>query len=249
MTDPLVVGIDVAATRPCVAVALRVGRTLSADGGQAWWATNDLSELVAWLRQRQPTVIAIDAPQGFNRRLLLSGRPGQLSHRSRVCDYELLRRRISVYQVPTRQEAEEDKSRLPAWMQVGFDLFRAVRRLGYEAGEPGDMPGSFARPKAVLEAYPYASFVTLQGGLLPKKTTRDGQFLRLRLLRRAGVEWDDYFDHDSLDALAVALTAARALQGRATALGDQREGYLWLPISRHDLRDKYEPATLPATLA
>ncbi len=249
MADPLVVGIDIAAARPCVAVALRVGRTLCAHDSQKWCATSDLGELVAWLRRRRPTVIAVDAPQGFNHRLLLRRQPGQLPSRSRVCDYELLRRRISVSQVPTRDEVKADAARLPAWMRVGFDLFRAVHRLGYEAGELGGMPGSFARPDAVLEAYPYAGFVTLQGSLLPKKTTRDGQFLRLRILRREGVEWDDYFDHDSLDALAAALTAGRYLQGRATALGDEREGYLWLPIPAHDLRDKYEPATLSATSA
>ena len=51
-------------------------------------------------------------------------------------------------------------------------------------------------------------------------------------LRRAGLEWDEYFDHDSLDALAAALTAWRFQQGRATPFGDPREGLIWLPVRR-----------------
>jgi hypothetical protein len=53
------------------------------------------------------------------------------------------------------------------------------------------------------------------------------------------VQWDEgddaYYDHDSLDALAAALTAWRFVKGRACAVGDEREGLLWLPVGRDDL--------------
>ena len=89
--------------------------------------------------------------------------------------------------------------------------------------------------------YPYGAFTSLLGGLPPNKTTRAGQRLRVVTLRRAGLEWDEYFDHDSLDALAAALTAARFQQGLATPFGDPREGLIWLPVPSGDVRDSYKP--------
>jgi predicted nuclease with RNAse H fold len=87
--------------------------------------------------------------------------------------------------------------------------------------------------------YPYGAFAALLGGLPPNKTSRAGQRLRVVTLRRAGLEWDEYFDHDSLDALAAALTAWRFQQGRATPLGDPREGLIWLPVPASEVRTSY----------
>ncbi len=63
--------------------------------------------------------------------------------------------------------------------------------------------------------------------------------MRVATLRAAGMVWDDYFDHDSLDALAAALTAWRFVQGRATPVGDERDGFIWLPVAEHDLLPSY----------
>ena len=41
------------------------------------------------------------------------------------------------------------------------------------------------------------------------------------------------------DALAAALTAWRFQQGRATPLGDAREGLIWLPVPRAEVRATY----------
>jgi predicted nuclease with RNAse H fold len=103
------------------------------------------------------------------------------------------------------------------------------------------MPGMLGGAPAVIEVYPYGAFVAMLGALPPNKTTRAGQRLRVVTLRRAGLEWDEYFDHDSLDALAAAVTAWRFQQGRATPLGDPREGLIWLPVPRAELRDTYAP--------
>ena len=93
-------------------------------------------------------------------------------------------------------------------------------------------PAPSGSPLAVIEVYPYAAFVTLLGHRPRAKSDRQGLAARVRALRQAGVEWDDYFDHDSLDALAAGLTGWRYLQGRASAVGDPREGLLWLPVPR-----------------
>ena len=229
--QPIIVGVDVAARRPCTAVALRGGRTARVA---EWLETSDRRALIDWIVRLAPQVVAIDAPQGWNRRLL-----GRASYRSRVCDYELLRRGLGVYQVPAKADIENGTVRLPDWIGVGFELFRALRRRGFESPPDGAIPGAFGQSPAMIEVYPYAAFVTLLGHRPRAKADRQGLAARVRALRQAGVEWDDYFDHDSLDALAAALTGWRYLQGRGSALGDPREGLLWLPIPRGELRESY----------
>jgi predicted nuclease with RNAse H fold len=233
---PIVIGIDIAAARPCVAVALRCGRTLDAH---EWHEADerepgDRGRLLDWIADLGPAVIGIDAPQRPKR-----GWPGDL-HRPRDCDAELLHRRISVYQVPTRAEAEV-MGRHYAWMQTGWSYFRDLARRGYEPPAPGALPGELGQEPAVLEVYPHAAFVTVLGGTPPPKSTRQGLRLRVLTLRRLGLRWDEYYDHDSLDALMAAFVAWRFVQGLATPLGDGRDGSIWLPITSTELHDKYTP--------
>jgi predicted nuclease with RNAse H fold len=250
----LVVGIDIAATRPCTAVALSCGRAAQAVGwtaaqAHADGALDDTPAMLDWIERLAPAAVAVDAPQGFNRRLLLRSR-GHAASRSRVCDHELLRRRISLYQVPSRQEAADDPTKLPERMRVGFRYFKELRKRGFEAPPEGALAGAFGAAPALLEVLPYAAFVTLAGGLLSKKSTREGLRLRVLTLRQAGLQWDEgddaYYDHDSLDALAAALTAWRFVQGKASAVGEEREGLLWLPVSRDELGEAPYAALPPA---
>ena len=240
---PLVIGIDIAASRPCVAVAVRCGRTLEA----VEWREADEREpgdrgrMLAWAAALRPGVIGVDAPQRPKRALPAAAH-------SRVCDAELLRRRISVYQVPTRAEAEA-KARRYAWMHTGWAYFKELGRRGYEPPAAGALPGELGQAPAVLEVYPHAGFVTLLGGTPPPKSTRQGLRLRVLTLRRLGLQWDDYYDHDSLDALMAAFTAWRFVQGLATSLGDGRDGSLWLPVTAHELQGKYARLSVPAAKA
>ena len=117
-----------------------------------------------------------------------------------------------MYQVPTRAEAEA-KARRYAWMHTGWAYFKELGRRGYEPPAPGALPGELGQAPAVLEVYPHAGFVTLLGGTPPPKSTREGLRLRVLTLRRLGLQWDDYYDHDSLDALMAAFTAWRFVQG------------------------------------
>jgi len=246
--------------------AARGGRAGAGSAAVLEWMEADhrrpdqVAAMMAWIERHEPAVVAVDAPQDFKR----SGRRAagsrsanaaaapaapplshtapSLSHTappSRVCDRELLARRIRPYPVPPKPAVTAGEARLPDRMRAGFDYFRRLRRAGFEI--PGDavMPGMLGGPPAVIEVYPYGSFAALLGGLPPNKTSRSGQRLRVITLRRAGLEWDEYFDHDSLDALAAALTAWRFQQGRATPLGDAREGLIWLPVSRAEVRATY----------
>ena len=92
------------------------------------------------------------------------------------------------------------------------------------------MPGSLGAARAVLEVYPHATFAALLGRMPASKSTRVGVKERIQLLRQHGIDWDFYFDHDSLDALAAALTGWRYVQGLACGLGAEREGLLWMPV-------------------
>ena len=231
---PVVVGVDIAASRPCVAVAVRGGRTLEALS----WAESDDSlagdraRLLDWLDGLQPVAVGVDAPQRPRRAR------GAAATRPRACDAALSHRRISIYQVPTRAVAAAADG-LYTWMEAGWEYFRELGRRGYEPPAPGTLPGALGQAPAALEVYPHASFVTMLGGTPPPKSSRAGLRVRVAALRGAGVAWDEYYDHDSLDALAAALTAWRFVQGRATPVGDDRDGYIWLPVTEHELRPSY----------
>ena len=227
---PTIVGIDVAAKRPCVAVALRPGRHGCTVQDDDWFPTRDAGQLVEWVVGLDPLVVAIDAPQAFNRHLPKSAGGVPKPPKSRVCDWELRRRGIHLYQVPGRDEWAGWPAAQKAWMAVGFDLFDRLRRHGFERPTTPGMPGSLGAARAVLEVYPHASFAALLGRMPASKTTRAGVKERIQLLRQHGIDWDFYFDHDSLDALAAALTGWRYVQGLACGLGAEREGLLWMPV-------------------
>jgi len=236
---PVVMGIDVAARRPCVAVALQAGRGARVVG---WMEADhrhrgETARLLEWVEALSPAVVAIDAPQAPNRHLLKGSR-------LRVCDWELRRRGLPLYQVPARGQPT------PEWIAVGFEYFRLLKHRGFEMAATTNLPLAFGGAPALLEAYPYAAFACLlreqradaaPGATPPKKSTRAGTRMRIDLLRAARVEWDDYYDHDSLDALAAGATAWRYLLGTASAVGDQREGLLWLPATADFLRERVAP--------
>lgn len=231
---PVVVGLDIAASRPCVAVAVRGGRVLEAVS----WAESDdrvagdRGRFFAWLEGQDPVAVGVDAPQRPRRAR------GAAATRPRACDADLAHRRISIYQVPTRAVAAEADG-LYAWMQTGWDYFRELGRRGFEPPSAGALPGALGQAPAALEVYPHATFTTLLRGSPPPKSSRAGLRARVVSLREVGMAWDEYYDHDSLDALAAALTAWRFVQGRATPVGDERDGFIWLPVTEHEVLPSY----------
>ena len=93
---------------------------------------------------------------------------------------------------------------------------------------------------AALEVYPYADVRDpARRHAAAARARRAGLRVRVAALRAAGLVWDEYFDHDSLDALAAALTAWRFVQGLATPLGDDRDGYIWAAGAGGELLASY----------
>jgi predicted nuclease with RNAse H fold len=232
--SPVVVGVDIAASRPCVAVAVRCGRTLEVE---RWREADervagDRARLFDWLESLGAVAVGVDAPQRPRRAR------GAAAARPRACDADLAHRRIAIYQVPTRAVAAAAGASY-AWMETGWTYFRELGRRGFEPPAPGALPAALGQAPAALEVYPHAAFTTLLGGTPPPKSGRAGLRVRVAVLRAAGVVWDDYFDHDSLDALAAALTAWRFVQGLATPVGDERDGFIWLPVTAHEVLPSY----------
>lgn len=119
-----------------------------------------------------------------------------------------------------------DAAKVPGWMQVGFDLWRALREAGHEP----------------LEVYPSGVFTTLAGKRVPKKTTRAGLRARIGLLEPhvALPETIEMWSHDGLDALSAAVTARQKSAGVASRIAHAAPtcdgSAIWLPAreSRHE---------------
>jgi predicted nuclease with RNAse H fold len=227
LSDHLVAAVDVAAVRPSTIVMLR------GLWAEEWFAAESVAQAAEWLAAREPDVIAIDAPCSISKGLLATGADGGKPYAGRVSDLDLMRRGIPLYQVP------RDRAAAKSWMEAGYQLYDALEPLGYTLPTAAGIVGS------AIEIYPYASFVTLLGSRPLKKTTAEGLAQRADLLEEQGLEWDGRSDHDSLDALAGALTGLRYLEDRATSVGDPAEALIWLPVM--GLKASYYSA--PAELA
>ena len=118
-------------------------------------------------------VVAVDAPSGRRLDLLAAGMPLREAlglpdgryERSRVCDALLFRRRLPLYPVPSTGQA---LAAWEGWMEVGFDLFAALERLGlYRPHADGALEGSVGegalRLGRLCETYPDAVFCSLLG--------------------------------------------------------------------------------------
>ena len=240
-------GVDVSARRGhhlCV---------LEGDGGAlrtTFYEPGKTAEVVRTIARLSPAAVGIDAPSGPCRRLLGPGsaarqaldlKPGSYL-RARVCDALLMRRRLSLYQVPAEGEAVQP------WMEAGFELFEAVAettgRTLYRPPAPPPYEGPTAPSSGrVFETYPDAAFCALLGHRPPKKATAQGFAARVAALADQGVTDPRGLEQrstDELDACVAALTAHRLATGSAGWVGDRNEGVIVLPV--RELKRSYAPA-------
>ena len=220
-----------------------------------------LNEVVDVVRAYASAVVAIDAPQSPNgghmanpdRRAQLGLPPASTKWANyKVCEYELRRRGIKLYNTPGEIEA------LPKWMKLGLELYDALRKEGYQAYQPGSVA-----PKQYLEVHPHATYTVLLGHIPMRKDSLEGRMQRQLLLYREKVEVPDpmevleeitrhhllegalslpqLYTHDELDALSSAYTAQVAARHpeRATCVGDPAEGQIIVPVAPADFKDAY----------
>ncbi|MGH2588539.1 MAG: DUF429 domain-containing protein, partial [Dehalococcoidia bacterium] len=168
----LVAGIDISERRgQTVALLDDASLTVALHLVRGRERVAEIEAVVRLVCGRSVDVVAIDSLLQPSRRLLRDGEVrralglpdrrgmnGLVYANYRVCDYELIRRGMPLYQV-----AAEEAAAVP-WMRVGFDLAAALRRAGYRL--PADTTDHSA---SLIEVFPDAAFVTLLGARPARK--------------------------------------------------------------------------------
>jgi len=217
-------------------------------------------EALAFVAGWERAVVAVDAPQSPNRGLMLRPEVRRRFNldpdsatwgRWKVCEYELRRRNIRLYNTP------EDEAQAPRWMRTGFLLYRRLKALGFRFFHPGEDPG----PRVMLEVHPHACYAALLGRRPFLKQTLEGRLQRQLVLYLQGLDIPDplktleeitrhhllsgelplhgLLAHDELDALVAAYTAylVGLKPERTSQVGDRQEGCITLPAAQ--LKDFY----------
>jgi hypothetical protein len=243
-TDSVYVGIDPASGRKAFAYA-----ALDRDLNLVTLADGELEDLTAFLGAQQSALVAVTAPlqvnQGLVRRKLESQSltPGMHVRGAdmRLAEYDLRERGITVTGTPGRAES------CPAWMQLGFDLYKKLAKMGFVPYPQDDAPYQY------LETNPHACFCALLDQLPLSKPTLEGRLQRQLVLHEHRVRVKDPMDFfeeitrhrlmkgilptdliyatDMLDVIAAAYTAWLAAHRpeQIVQVGDPSEGQISVP--------------------
>ena len=217
----------------------------------------DLDELIAFLKGPDFVYVAVNAPARVNHGLVKKKLEGEgakpkASYRGvdiRVAEFELRKRGIAVAGTPSREEY------CPAWMQVGFALYRKLWDLGFKSYGEGDAK------YRVMETHPFACFCVLAESVPFPKPTLEGRLQRHSILFDKGLRINDammFFEEitrfklikgilpvdvlhtpEQLDVMVAAYTAwlGATRPEEVTRIGDKEEGQISLPVS--ELGEKY----------
>ncbi len=209
-------------------------------------------------------IVAVNAPSRPNMGLVrqsLSARGATAStprHLDlRLAEADLRARGISVAATPSRAET------CPAWMQIGFDLYRRLEATGVHPYHPGLT--SPLPPRLWIETHPHACYCALIGQLPLPRSTLEGRLQRQAILYDLGISLPDPMDFfeeitrhrlrlahlplnrllpaEHLDVLVAAYTAWLVSHhpDQITCLGADPEGWIILPVRQ--LKDRYPPSS------
>jgi predicted nuclease with RNAse H fold len=220
----------------------------------------DMEQVLAFLASAESAVVAIDAPQGLNQGWMRKPEVrqsfglragGRTWVQWRVCEYELRRRNVRLYNTPDRLAQTKN------WVQVGIALFRRAQDMGYRLFEVGESNTQ----RMLIEARAHSGFTTLLERRPFQKETLEGRLQRQLLLYLEGLDLpnplhaleevtrhhlltghlplQDLRDHRTLDTLMAAYTAyLTAMQpDRVSQVGKVAEGLITVPVPV--LRDFY----------
>ena len=227
------------------------------QGGQlVALAAGDIDDVLAFLKDHQAAVVAVNGPPhpnyGLVRKKLENQNlaPGQLRGSDmRQAENELRERGISVLPTPSRIEM------CPAWMQMGFDLYRRMEQAGFKQYPSENAPYQW------LETHPHAAFCALLGQLPLPKPTLEGRLQRQIALYEHGAGIKDpmeFFEEitrhkllhgvlpmefvyaaEELDTLMAAYLAWCVVNcpQDLILIGDKQEGQIALPVA--ELKERY----------
>ncbi|MFH1184269.1 MAG: DUF429 domain-containing protein [Chloroflexota bacterium] len=247
----IAVGIDCTSGRRALTYA-----ALDRDLRVVSLAEAELDDLIEYLGRHDSIFVAVNSPSHVNmgviRKRLESQKGASHAIRGaeiREAEHELHARGISIGGTP-RAEALSS-----GWMQLGFELYR---RLAHLAFKPFPAPDA---ERQWLETHPHAGFCALLGRPPLPRPAMEGRLQRALVLFERGVRIHDpmafleeitrhrllhgllpmelVLAQEQLDALLAAYTAwlSAATPGDVTQLGNTREGFITLPVSK--LQDKY----------
>jgi len=219
-------------------------------------AAGNIEDVLAFLIDCQAVTVAVNAPPRPNHGLVRKNlekqnlAPGQLRGSDmRQAESELREHGISVSPTPSRTEI------CPAWMQMGFDLYRRLEEAGFN-----QYPAEIT-PHQWLETHPHAAFCALLGKLPLPKPTLEGRLQRQIALYEKGVGIKDpmgFFEEitrhrllhgvlpmelvyaaEELDTLMAAYMAFCVINcpQEMMLIGDKGEGQIALPVAH--LRERY----------
>jgi predicted nuclease with RNAse H fold len=254
-TDAVYVGVDPSAgDRPLRYAALDHELKLVAHDEV------DVESLLAFIGSLHLALVAVDAPQAPNKGLM--ARPsirarynlpleGKTWVSWRVCEYELRRRNIRLYNTP------DDPEEAHGWVQNSFELFKRLEKMGYRKYMQGEDP----HKRMLIEARSHAGYTVLLERRPFLKDTLEGRLQRQLVLYLEGLEvanpmyaleeitrhhlltghlpLDRLHESNTLDAMMAALTAFMVGKHaeRICQVGEREEGVITLPTA--ELKDLY----------
>ena len=249
--SPSYVGVDPTAGRHPFTFA-----ALDQDRKMVGLAAGGIEDALAFITEYQAVTVAVNAPPRPNNQLVRGIlershlAPGQLRGSDmRKAESELREHGISLSPTPSRMD------KCPAWMQMGFDLYRRLEEAGFS-----QFPSENNRQQW-LETHPQAAFSALLGKLPLPKPTLEGRLQRQIAIYEQGVGIKDpmeFFEEitrhkllhgmlpldlvyaaEELDTLMAAFMAFCAINSpqEMMLIGDSGEGQIALPVAY--LKDKY----------
>lgn len=220
----------------------------------------DLEMSLAVIAGLDDPVVAVSAPQKPNtgvmgrasvRRRFNLDPEGNTWAEWRLCEYELRRRNIRLYNTPS------ESGEAARWVQHGFELFKRLKRIGFELVN-SDVP---AGPRSVLEVQSHTCYTVLLERRPLLKKTLEGRLQRQLVLHLEGLDvsnpieiiaefdrehllqgqlpLDSLHSAEELDALVNAYTSHLTMTNpeRVSFVGDRREGLITVPTMA--LKDFY----------
>lgn len=203
--SPLI-GIDVGGPKKgCHAAALRMGHRFERFHSRCPDA------LAAWCRSLGPAAIGIDAPCAW-----------AVEGRSRLAERALAvaGRPVACFKTPARERARGNP--FYDWVFQGEKLYLSLQLAGFSLYD-----GKGSGRGRLFETFPHAIACALAGGTVP---ARNKAATRREQLRAAGYAVDGLSHIDWVDAALCAVAAERFQMGRTVAFGDQREGFIVIPM-------------------
>ena len=171
--------------------------------------SQDADEVVAWISEQEPMVIAIDAPSMFS-----------LEGRSREAERSLVKNGIKCFYTPTKELAQ--KSHFYDWVFNGELLFKKLNLPIFM--------GKKIESTCVIETFPHGVHLSFWDGRpahnsnLTKSMAR-----RITLEKKAIYKTCELSNIDFIDAALCAVSADYFFQDRYIAFGSDNEGYIVLP--------------------